>query len=551
MSRRIALVFALTLSFTAAVVLADKITLKDGTMIEGVAIKQGEKYWVKTPDGNTRMIPLADVTSITKGDGAPSSVSPQPATPSAGPAMPAGGGTANFAATKSKADRVTAPLAAVTLWQKFIDENPKDADLATAQAELAKWQKLADEGAEKINNKWVGGEERKAILEKAEKLNKEAWELMTNNQTLPAMRKLEDALKTYPNSFRANFAMGYLQLLGDKHNEATRYLDAALRLNPKNPQALNNMGVLCMRQQKYVEGITYLYKGAENGDSKPLVQNLVNAIAQLPPAARNTPKIRPAMEAASLLASKYGIGGPTNSIIIVGLPAEAVEESKGEESRFGMSSGTGFFINDEGLILTNRHVVKGAKSMLVVMSDRKQRSAEVVMIDDEQDLALIKLKPAAGGRPVTTPFVQLAKSDNPGDGAECVVMGYPLIDRLGGAIKITRGIVSSGSGNTEGADVVTDAKVNPGNSGGPLLDRNGNVIGIVTMKSGNSRFEDSYGLAISSGKIRKFLAKNNVTVTPAAAAGTAAGAMSVEDVAVKVKPATVCIICTERERERE
>jgi S1-C subfamily serine protease len=448
-----------------------------------------------------------------------------------------------------KADRVTAPLAAVTLWQKFIDENPKDPDLAKAQTEMDKWQKLADGEAEKIGGKWVGGEERKAILEKADKLNKEGWEMMQKNQTLPAIRKFEEALKAYPNSFRANFFMGYLNILADKHNESVRYLDAAIKLNPKSPQALNNLGIAYFRQQRYVDGITLLHKAAEYGDSGPLVQNLVNGLAQIPPVARNTPKLKPAMEAASLLAAKYGIGGPTNSLIIVGLPREAVEEGKKEEERFGMSSGTGFFINDEGLILTNRHVVKGAKSMMVMMNDRKRRTAEVVVIDEEQDLALIRLK--VGAAPLRTAFVQLAKADNPGDGAECVVMGYPLIDRLGGAIKITRGIVSSGKGsNTEGADIVTDAKVNPGNSGGPLLDKYGNVIGVVTMKSGNSRFEDSYGLAISAGKVRKFLEKNNVKVA-AADVSTAAAGLTAEDVAAKVKPATVCIICTEREMEKD
>ena len=70
-------------------------------------------------------------------------------------------------------------------------------------------------------------------------------------------------------------------------------------------------------------------------------------------------------------------------------------------------------------------------------------------------------------------------------------------------------------------------------------------MGVVTMKSANSTFEDSYGLAISSGKVRKFLAKNNVAVTPGELAATA----QAEEIAAKVKPAAVCIICTERERE--
>ena len=489
------------------------------------------------------MIPVDKVTSITKaGAAAPT---PTPAVSGSVPSVPAVAGTATYAATRSKVDRVTAPLAAVALLQKFIDENPKDPEIATAKSELEKWKKLADEGAEKIGGKWVSGEERDKILEKADKLTQEAWEMMRNSQTLPAIRKLEESLKVYPNSFRTNFAMGYLHVMGDKNVEGIRYLEAALKINPKSAEALNNLGVAYMRQRQYVDGITHLYKGAEYGDSGPLVQNLVNAIAQLPLAARTSPKVRPAMEAASMLAPKYGIGGPTNMLTIVGLPRQAQTGPK-EEGRFGMSSGTGFFIADDGLILTNRHVVQGAKSMLVMMANKKQRSAEVVVIDDEQDLALIRLKPDE--KAPKNPFVQLAAANNPGDGAECVVMGFPLIDRLGGQIKVTRGIVSSGKSNTAGADVVTDAKVNPGNSGGPMLDKSGNVIGVVTMKSSNSQFEDSYGLAISAGKVRKFLEKNNIKVTPGVAS---ASSLSVEEVAAKVKPATVCIICTEREDLKE
>jgi S1-C subfamily serine protease len=250
------------------------------------------------------------------------------------------------------------------------------------------------------------------------------------------------------------------------------------------------------------------------------------------------------MEAATLLASKYGVSGPTGTVTIVGLSEKPGKKHGGDEDGFAMSAGTGFFINDQGLILTNRHVVKGAKSMLVVMNGKKQVSGEIVMIDDEQDLALVRIKVTTD----KTPFVHLAKTDNPGDGAECTVMGFPLIDRLGGMIKVTRGIVSSGSAAEQGADIVTDAKVNPGNSGGPMLDRFGNVMGIVTMKSANSQFEDSYGMAISAGQIRKFLTKNKVNVTAGDAAGAA---LNAEEISAKVKPAAVCIICTEHVTEHE
>src|SRR5207302_3035458 len=125
------------------------------------------------------------------------------------------------------------------------------------------------------------------------------------------------------------------------------------------------------------------------------------------------------------------------------------------------------------------------------------------------------------------PFVKFSAKDSPADGADCIVMGYPLIDRLGASVKITRGIVSSASKTGE-ADVVTDAKVNPGNSGGPILDRHGNVMAIISMKSLASETEDSYGLGISAGRVRKFLAKNKITTTAGDAAG---GDESVEDIA--------------------
>jgi S1-C subfamily serine protease len=548
MLTRLTIVVAAALLLATFAAHAERLNLKDGTTVDGVVFDQGDKYWVKTPDGGTRTIPKSDVES--RGTSSPTHASPaKPGATAPNPTAAAAaaesttlsGGPA-FTATQRRAQAATSALAAVTIWQKFIDDNPTDPDLQSAHAELERWKKLADDGAEKVNGKWIAGDERKALLEKANQLTRDGIDLMRKNQTLNAIKKLEESNRLYPNSFRTQFTLGYLMILADKNNDAIRYLENALRLNPKSPEALNNMGVAYMRQRQFIDGINCLYKAADYGDSKPLCQNLVNGIAIIPPVARNTPKIKPMMEAASLLASKYGVGGPSGTLTIVGLSPKSDDRGPDDDIRGGITSGTGFFINDAGLILTNRHVVKGARTLMVMMNGRKQASAEIVMIDQDQDLALIKLKTVKD----KTPFVHLAPADNPGDGAECTVMGFPLIDRLGAAIKVTRGIVSSGTARQQGADIVTDAKVNPGNSGGPMLDRHGNVMGVVTMKSANSTYEDSYGLAISAGKVRKFLAKNNVTVTPGTLATTS---LSAEEIAAKVKPAAVCIICTEREKE--
>ena len=94
--------------------------------------------------------------------------------------------------------------------------------------------------------------------------------------------------------------------------------------------------------------------------------------------------------------------------------ASAAKASKkppaGDGQAAGLSSGTGFVISADGLILTNRHVVDGGKSFLVMMNDATQKSAEVVVIDDEQDLALVRVKldegkklPTVRSAPATTP----------------------------------------------------------------------------------------------------------------------------------------------------
>ena len=121
--------------------------------------------------------------------------------------------------------------------------------------------------------------------------------------------------------------------------------------------------------------------------------------------------------------------------------------------------------------------------------------------------------------PTPLPFLHLSADDSPHDGADVTVLGYPLVGELSTHIKITRGIVSSGSEDEgNGADVLMDAKVNPGNSGGPILDHFGNVMAIVCMKTLTSGTQDSYGIGISAGHIREFLSRNNINLDPGAVA---------------------------------
>ena len=134
--------------------------------------------------------------------------------------------------------------------------------------------------------------------------------------------------------------------------------------------------------------------------------------------------------------------------------------------------GSGFIISPDGYILTNAHVVDGVKEVHVKLTDRREFTAKVVGTDPKTDVALIKIDAA------NLPTVRIGSARNVEVGQWVVAMGSPF----GFENSLTAGVVSAKSRSLPGDGYVpfiqTDVAVNPGNSGGPLFDMNGNVIGI-------------------------------------------------------------------------
>ena len=134
--------------------------------------------------------------------------------------------------------------------------------------------------------------------------------------------------------------------------------------------------------------------------------------------------------------------------------------------------GSGFIISSDGLILTNAHVVKGAKSVTVTLTDRRTYKAKVLGYDTKTDIAVIKI-------PATNlPTVRLGNPSNLEPGDWVLAIGSPY----GFYNTVTAGIVSAKSRSLPDDDMVpfiqTDVAVNPGNSGGPLFNTKGEVVGI-------------------------------------------------------------------------
>jgi len=148
------------------------------------------------------------------------------------------------------------------------------------------------------------------------------------------------------------------------------------------------------------------------------------------------------------------------------------------------SSGTGFAIDSDGIIVTNHHVVNGATNILIrgINGDfSKPLRAKVLLEDINNDLAILKIDDTSFSSLGIVPFVISNKSSDAGSSVFC--LGYPLRATMGDEIKLTNGIISSKSGFQ--GDITTyqiTAPVQPGNSGGPLFDDKGKLVGIINAK---------------------------------------------------------------------
>jgi S1-C subfamily serine protease len=173
-----------------------------------------------------------------------------------------------------------------------------------------------------------------------------------------------------------------------------------------------------------------------------------------------------------------------NSQSVFGLP----------QQQQSTATGSGFLIDNDGHILTNAHVVQGAKRVDVQLGDGATQQAQIVGTDQSTDIALLKVDNTEGVNPLP-----LGDSTKVQVGDPVVAIGNPFgLDRT-----VTTGIVSALQRQIQApngfsiSDVIqTDAAINPGNSGGPLLDGAGQVIGITSQIESQSGGNEGVGFAV-------------------------------------------------------
>jgi putative serine protease PepD len=246
------------------------------------------------------------------------------------------------------------------------------------------------------------------------------------------------------------------------------------------------------------------------------------AIAFFVPGRTTTRVVEPAAGGARKLASNSPQSLTLHQIYEKDAPGVVAirASSGGERSESGerparTDTGTGIVISSRGLILTNEHVVDGASEITVALDGQQghTRRATVVTENRSTDLALLKIE--AGGLPLHP--LALADSSNTLVGENVVAIGNPfglnwtltngVVSALGRQLRAPDGTAISGA-------IQTDAALNPGNSGGPLLNAAGEVIGVNSQIASTSTSGQGgsvgVGFAISSNTVKSFLTAGGV-----------------------------------------
>lgn len=166
------------------------------------------------------------------------------------------------------------------------------------------------------------------------------------------------------------------------------------------------------------------------------------------------------------------------------------------------SLGSGVVLSPDGIVVSNYHVVGEATQIRVVLSDRREFDADVLLADEEVDLAILKLRDAAD-----LPALELRDSDGVEVGELVLAIGNPF----GVGQTVSSGIVSGlarsnlSIGGGRGYFIQTDAAINPGNSGGALVDMAGRLVGVNTAILTRSGGSNGIGFAIPANLVQRFV----------------------------------------------
>ena len=171
------------------------------------------------------------------------------------------------------------------------------------------------------------------------------------------------------------------------------------------------------------------------------------------------------------------------------------------------SSGTGFYVSNTGHIISNHHVVEGCNTVKLTFKG-KEVSADVLAVDKMNDLAILKAD-------ITPSKVYSVATEDASLLEDIIIAGYPLGKKVSAAIKTSKGSITALAGYGDNySEYQTDAALNQGNSGGPIMNQKGNVVGVAVANYGKQSGVESFNFGIKSSTLKTFANANGLKFLP-------------------------------------
>ncbi|MDA9153116.1 serine protease [Candidatus Pelagibacter sp.] len=172
-----------------------------------------------------------------------------------------------------------------------------------------------------------------------------------------------------------------------------------------------------------------------------------------------------------------------------------------------VSSGTGFFVSKSGHIISNHHVIEGCDKTKLSFKG-KEIEADVLAVDKMNDLAILKTN-------LIPSQVYAVATEDASLLEDIIIAGYPLGKSVSAAIKTSKGSVTALAGYGDNySEFQTDAALNKGNSGGPIMNQKGNIIGVAVSGYGKKAGVESFNFGIKSSTLKTFASANGLTFLP-------------------------------------
>ncbi len=171
------------------------------------------------------------------------------------------------------------------------------------------------------------------------------------------------------------------------------------------------------------------------------------------------------------------------------------------------ASGTGFFVSKKGHIISNHHVIQGCDATKLIFKG-KEVKADILAVDKMNDLAILKTN-------LSPTKIYPVASEDASLLDDIIIAGYPLGKKVSAAIKTSKGSITALAGYGDNySEFQTDAALNQGNSGGPIMNQKGNVVGVAVANYGKQSGVESFNFGIKSSTLKTFANANGLKFLP-------------------------------------